>query len=257
MLDDFLADLTRARHLLGLIGDFRSFGSSSPISGNKPEDVWPEASQLLVRSTTVRTDLPILSGSMVLYLAGRYEFFIRQVVEAAAQEMASRASTYDAMPTNLRSALRANTLNVCQSPKKFGYDDAQSMFLLRQLVDAASDTSGNFTINAEMASITDSNMRPSVMADVLKRVGLLDFWKEVGKQSSIKLFYSEKDEGRCAAQAQASLNSLMELRNQVAHPTASTTFPDYSAVLSNVEYLELLAKVTAEIVNVHLAVQVP
>lgn len=255
ILDEFLADLNRARHLLALVGDFKSFGSSSPSEDHRPEEVWPAAADLLLRSENVRTDLPLLSGSMILYLAGRYEFFMRQIVESTAQEIAAQATSFESLPSNLKSALRANTLMVCLNPKRFGYDDTESMVLLQQLVDATSNNTGNIYINAEMTSITDSNMRPGVVADVLKRVGLIDFWKEVGKQSSIKLHFAEKDEGQCTKQAQNKLNSLMDTRNQVAHPTASTSFPDHTAVLSSVEYLKLLAEVTVDIVNVHLAVE--
>ena len=96
-------------------------------------------------------------------------------------------------------------------------------------------------------------MKDRILAELLKRVGMTDFWKEVGKQASVKLALEKATDGETTAEAQARLNSIMDERNQVAHPTANTTFPDPDQVLRAAAFLKTLAATTVELAKVYLA----
>lgn len=251
---EFSADLTRVRRLLGLIGDFREFGASRKSGMAHESTPWAEADALLRTSAEVRTDLPLISGSLLLYCVGRFEFFARILTENAASEFAGLASTFDELPPSLRSVIRSKTLEICQAPSRFGYDELRADALLLRLAELMSGTVEVQELKSEVVSLTESNLRAEALAGLLKRVGVKDFWREVGKQAAIKLHLNVSDDGQCTKSAQAELDSIIMMRNQIAHPTSSTNFPDHEQVERHLSFLDKLAEVSSQIMDVHISV---
>lgn len=254
VLREFQCDVERAEHLLNLIKNFREFGASSPPE-NRTEtgNLWPSASALHEASKHRRTDLPVLSGSLQLYLAGRFEYCIRQIVEVLSDEIASRASKYGDLPESIRTELKAKTLEISLNPRRYGYNEAQTDALLASLVASKSSSSSPVLISSTVLTLTDTNMKERVLADLLKRVGMQDYWREVGKQATVKLALETSTDGETTVKAQSKLNSIMDERNQVAHPTSSTQFPDPDQVLGAAAFLRMLASTTVDLGKIHLA----
>ncbi|RUV44627.1 MULTISPECIES: HEPN domain-containing protein [unclassified Mesorhizobium] len=266
VLTDFKNDLERVDSLLNLTKLFRDFGASeapSP-SGNDEHStdscgrqpvaipVWAEALALHTESKARRTDLPIFSGSLLLYITGRFEYCMKQVVEAIADDISSRTDKYENLPQQIQRSLKYKTLEVAQNPKKFGYSDAMADSLLESLVLNSRGSSQSFSIKSEVLSITGSNMRPELLQELLKTLGLTDFWRDVGKQASVKLFLQKSVDQEASSAAQAKLSEIMEERNQIAHPTSTTSFPDADKVLKSSEFLRILASNAVDIAKVYL-----
>ena len=101
ILQQFHDDLDRATDLLDLVRHFRAFaGSAVPTDVSGGSSPWPEAVDLAGIAPSVRTDLPIMSGSILLYLCGRFENFVRDVVMAMGDEYAASATEYEDLPTS-------------------------------------------------------------------------------------------------------------------------------------------------------------
>lgn len=254
VLADFKADVERAEHLLSLVKTFREFGASTPpVTAAGQPDAWPAAKSLHEASAERRTDLPVLSGSLQLYLAGRFEYCIRQIVEVVADEIGARAEKFADLPESLRSELKTRTLEVVQSPRCYGYDESEADALLAALVASKAALASPVPIASKVLTLTEANMRDRLMADVLKRVGMTEFWINLGKQAPVKLELEQTADGETTKAAQARLNSIMDERNQVAHPTASTHFPDPDQVLKSARFLKMLASTTVDLAKVYLA----
>lgn len=254
VLRDFKADVERAEHLLSLVKTFREFGASAPTPRSNAEpDPWPAATALHDASRLRRTDLPVLSGSLQLYLAGRFEFCIRQVVEVVADEVAARATKYCDLPESIRNELKTKTLEIAQNPRRYGYDEGQVDALLAALVASKASTEPPLSISSAVLSLTDSNMKDRVLADLIKRVGMQDYWRDIGKQAPMKLALEKATDGETTTEAQARLNAIMDERNQVAHPTSTTQFPDPDQVLKAAHFLKTLASTTVDLAKVYLA----
>lgn len=254
VFSEFRADVERAEHLLSLVKSFREFGASTPPSiPTEAVDPWPTATSLYEASKLRRTDLPVLSGSLQLYLAGRFEYCIRQVVEVVADEIGNRATKYMDLPESIRSELKARTVEIIQNPRRYGYDEGQADALLSALAASKETTKPPVTISSSVLSLTDSNMKDRVLSDILKRVGMQEFWSSVGKQAAMKLELEKSTDGETTKEAQARLNAIMDERNQVAHPTASTVFPDPDQALKAARFLKTLASTTVDLAKVYLA----
>ena len=92
-----------------------------------------------------------------------------------------------------------------------------------------------------------------MLVELLKRVGIKDFWREVGKQAKLKRELQTTNDGETTRKAQSQLNALMDERNQIAHPTSSTHFPDPDKVMTTAIFIEVFADVAMDVVRVQLS----
>ena len=252
-LTEFEADMARVEHLLNLLKSFRSFGASDVNgAGENGNSGWPEALALHTLSKHLRTDLPVLAGSLVLYIAGRFEYFVRQLVEAAIDEIVSRYAKFDDLPKDIKGIARSKILEVAQASGRYGFSELETNLFIGQLAKNLTGDLSPPTIPSRVFSITDANMKDRVLADLMKRVGMESFWKELGKQAPLKLFLDKLLDADTTAEAISRLNKIMDDRNQIAHPTAATEFPDPDQVLMSTDFLNVLAKVIVDVLSVHM-----
>jgi hypothetical protein len=242
-LKEFEKDADRVEQLLKLIRTFRAFaGEESELAG--------QAKQLWDDAQGVRTDLPLLSGSLLLYLCGRFEYFVRELVSTIVDDLVDSVSTYDELPPALRKQALLRTLEINGNPGKFDYDAPGAAALAAQLADNLSgrnDGSANLLIDAKIVTITESNMRPDVLADLFKRVGIDGLWNTLGKQLTLKSHMGKTRDEECKRATMARLEDIMNERNRVAHPTGSNVFPDAASVEAVSLYFRALAQVLAEL----------
>ena len=252
-VDELLADFSRGERLINLIKQFRDFGASQ-LPGNQAEaDLqWPEASALLGECHSRRTDLPIMSGSLLLYLAGRFEFYIRTIIEIAAEEIASQCEKYSDLPPKLKKELISRTAEVVQNPRRYGYDEIQVEGFILTLADGLRASSSIPSINSACLSTTDANMRPDILADLFKRIGMDNVWPEIGKQTKTKIHLKVTTDSDATNHAKGRLNDIMEERNRIAHPTNETTFLGPDQVLEATKFLRMLAEVLLDVLRVYM-----
>lgn len=245
-------DLSRGRLLLNLIKSFREFAAAdlSESVGDMP--AWTSAVALARAADKVRTDLPILSGSLLLYTCGRFEYFVREVVTSLAEDLAASANEYRDLPQSIRNELWNRTLEVSQSAARFGYNQGTAESLILSLADnlRGIKIGERVIIQSSVLSHTESNMNSRMVADLLKRVDVSDVWKTLGKQASLKIHLEARSDGQCTSAAMSRLDGIMTERNRIAHPTPDVTFPDADQVLQTIDFLGVLASNLVEIVLV-------
>jgi hypothetical protein len=257
----FVSDLERVKALMGLVTSFRDFGSSDvPVEISNGTVQWEEAMALKAAAPGLRTDLPLMSGSMVLYVCGRFEYFVRQVVEAVGDDLASRVAKYDDLPATLREELKKQTFEIAQNHTRYGYSAAEAESLVLAFaanLSGPQPTGGAVSIKSRVLSITDANMHSRLLAEILKRVGVKEPWKDIGKQARLKIYLQTPSDGECTSEAQRRLDELMKERNQIAHPTGGTTFPEPAQVTRSADFLGALASVLVDVCQVYLAGTAP
>ena len=201
-------------------------------------------------------DFLILSGSMVLYLAGRFEYFVRERFEAACDDIAGKCVKFSNMPKLMQENLIKLTAEVMQSPRKFGHGDKGVEAFVRNLAANMCASNGFENVNSSCLSITMDNMRSDVVKDLFKRIGLDDIWKLVGEQAAVKAHYSIAQSDAASAKTREYLNDVMELRNAIAHPSANVQWPNVSKVSDIIEFFEVIAPVLCDVISVHESVQI-
>lgn len=249
ILKQFHDDLDRASELLKLTLLFREFaGSEVPGEILLGTVSWEESTALAEIAPQVRTDLPIMSGSILLYLCGRFENFVRETVMAIGDEYATRAADYNGLPKVIRDELFSRTLEVAKSPKKYSFEATEIEQILGTLVDSLrGENVDTVQIDSRLLAITDANMHSRMTAEVFKRVGITDFWRDVGRQAPLKRFLGESDDAQCTREASSRLDAIMQERNGIAHPTSATTFPGPDKVQETVSYLKVLSQIIIDL----------
>lgn len=252
--EDFAADIRRIEHLVNLIRSLKKFGAVDvEQSEGERSEIWEEAYQLLTQSKERRTDLPIMTGSLLMYMAGRFEYFVRQLVEITAEEMAGSVDSYQKLPDKFRSHLKSQTIEVLQNPRRYGYDNLIADGYLKDfstLIDGSYDAT---KVSATLLSITDVNLKSRMLADITKRLGIENVWKDIGKQALMKLALETASDGETTKEAQVKLDELMEERNNLAHPTGDMTFPGPEKVLDGAKFLSSLGQAIRDQFRVYLA----
>lgn len=253
MLGSFHKDLERSAHLLRLIKQFRDFAAASvPPNTSDLLNAWTAAVDLHAKATVVRTDLPILAGSIHLYICGRFEYFVRELITAVGDEIAVSAVDYEALPSVVREELRNRTLEIAQNPQRYGHTPSSAETLLVTLVQSFQPiaTGDGVQISSEVLAVTESNMHSRTLSDLFKRINIPNVWPEIGKQASMKSHLNKSQDGECTKTAQGRLDKMMKDRNGIAHPTSATTFPDPDQVLTALDYLQVLSRVLVDLCKV-------
>jgi hypothetical protein len=244
VLDDFDKDIGRVEQLLRLIYIFRDFAGQAA-----PESVEP-ALELYEAAQGARTDLPVLSGSLLLYLCGRFEYFVRELVGTIVDDLVDKAATYEDLPGQLRKEVLSRTLQINLNPRKFNHTEESASTLAAQLADNLSgriDAGASMFVDSSTVTITESNMRPDVLSDLFKRIGIGGLWDTLGKQLALKSLLDEATEDGCKKAAVARLDDIMSERNKVAHPIGDVVFPDAALVEEMARYFKSLAQVLLEL----------
>jgi hypothetical protein len=254
ILEDFKKDLDRLKKILKFMETVRSFTAIQ--SPDVPGDEFAERSTSLHKlSKDCHADFLILSGAIVLYLGGRFEYFVRERFEAACDDIAQKCAKFSNMPKSMQDSLIKLTAEVMLSPRKFGHGDRGVESFVKNLAANMSAENGLDDINRKCLSITTDNMRPDLVRDLFKRIGLEDIWKLVGEQAAVKAHFAIAQSDGATAKTKEYLNQIMDIRNQIAHPSANVEWPDVKKVGDFVKFFEVIAPVLCDVISVHESVQ--
>lgn len=247
--DEFDRDLMKIEALIRFVMSFRAFGAHTP--GSDESEFGKAASELHVVSQDVRTDLPILVGSQILYACGRFEYFVGELVKSAADKEIAKAGSYAGLSKEIRASLRERLVIVLTDPRKYSHlklSDQQLATTLANII-AADENEVPSDIPTEILASTDANMRPELLKDVLTRVGMKDVWSDISKQAPLRTHFEARSEGECKSMATNFLEELMRLRNSIAHPTASLSFPSPESALVLCGSLRALSRAISDVAN--------
>lgn len=248
----FETDLDRLEHVLAILKSLKDFGGSQPPTPGEEGQSWIAANELWDKTQGKHADLPLASGATLLYLAGRFEDFARTTVEIAAEELSEKCASFSQLPEKLRIALLQGLGSALQHPSqlKANGDSAETLVVeLSRCISSKSKISGML---ARYLSMTERNLRQDELASLTKRIGLEKVWADIGKQSEAKKFFSNQVDGETTKLAQTRLDSIMDARNKIAHPTGSTTIPDPDQVISEIGFLRVLSKVLLSVIEVYV-----
>ena len=144
------------------------------------------------------------------------------------------------------------TLEVAQSPQRFGYTEVGADQLLVSLTKSLGETEDGapVAIASSVLSLTESNMNSRTLSEIFKRVNASGIWTDVGKQAPLKATLGKATDGECTKEAMSKLDTIMKERNGIAHPTSTTTFPDPDQVLESAGFLRLLSSTLVDLSKV-------
>jgi hypothetical protein len=245
-LSEYTEDLVRVRSLLNLTNSIKDFSGFNVAEIEPLNDFQSHAISLHRLSKDNKASLIVLNGTLLLYIAGKFENFVRSTFEELCNNISDKAEKYSHLPKEMRENLILYTAEVIANPRKYGHGDLGVKSFVKVLSDNLSDENELSSINASCLSITTENMRPQILGDLFKRVGIKNIWEKMSQQAKLQLFFEIHDPSNARKEAEKFLNVLMDTRNSIAHPTSSFNWPDPEYVGKCIAFLKVLGEVLVE-----------
>jgi hypothetical protein len=249
---DFEADLDKILGQLDFVEVVRKFTAcaTDQTEQTATDTFVKEAIIVHEGAKRINANLPLASGTLILYTCGRFESMTRTLFEDLCQRLVNRAGQFSRLPKKMRENLPVYTAKVISEPRKYGHAENGVRAFVTTLAANLAPEAPVDRVNHECLSITDTNMRADVLADLFARVGGLNLWSQVSEQASLKTYFQEADSTKVDIKARRKLNDLMDLRNKIAHPSSEFEWPSTEALRDYLHFLRLLSRSMADLVGV-------
>ncbi len=249
---DFLKDIDDLRAVLKLADSLKSFSAQN----NEPEieitdNKFLELAEIVhSKSRDANFGMVFIPGTIVLYLGGRFEYFIKTLFEELSMTIALKCKKFEYLPKEYKENLIAFTSEVIKSPAKYNHGENGVKTFITNL---SNNVNGLeiADINTKCLSITSENMRPPILNDLFNRIGAKDIWVKLGHQANLQAFFETADASKAQKDATKFLNDFMDIRNKVAHPSGSFQWPDTKAVMKHIDYFEVLGQQICNLASVY------
>jgi len=122
---EFCKDIEHLRAVLNLTDSLKSFSAQNNDPKIEiPENKFLELSENVhLKSREVNIGMVFISGTIVLYLGGRFEYFIKTLFEELAMSIAIKCKKFDYLPKEFKDNLIALTSEVIKSPAKYKHGE--------------------------------------------------------------------------------------------------------------------------------------
>lgn len=252
IVNDFEADLDKISNQLEFIEAVRKFTACMPNNADHQTATLfcKEALALHDGAKRVHGNLPLASGTLILYTCGRFEAMTRTLFEDLCQRLVVKARVFSRLPKKMRENLPIFTAKVISDPRKYGHAENGVRAFVATLAANLEVGAKVERVNHECLSITDSNMRADALGELFGRIGGAIIWSQVSEQASLKTHFQEAESAKVEIKARRKLNELMDLRNRIAHPSGELEWPSTEALRDYIQFLRLLARSMADLVGV-------
>lgn len=253
IVTDFESDLDKVVAQLDFIEIIRKFTAYTPQQDD-PSLATPfgiEALAVHYGAKCIHSNLPLASGTLILYTCGRFEAMARILFEDLCQRLVTKAGSFARLPKKMRENLPIFTAKVISDPRKYGHAENGVRAFVTTLASNLAVGAAVERVNHECLSLTEANMRADVLADLFGRIGASGIWSQVSEQASLKAFFQEADSKQVEAKARRKLNDLMDLRNKIAHPSGELDWPSVDSLREHIHFLRLLARSMSELACVY------
>lgn len=260
---EFHKDLDRIKQLIVFLKSLRLFGASAAPGPGSTEDYHVLAADVHKCISQSVSDFPIICGGLQVVLGGRFESFVREVFEDVADAIAQKATTYQALPDQMKKSMRECTVDAIQNQNRYAFTDSDIAEFVRNLADSMNGTVTPVQINSRCMSLTSTNMRPKAFKDLLKRIGYADIWEKMSAQADLLAYCGTMEVRSAGSTLTEKLDRIMVQRNGVTHPnvgstwSAGTTWPTLEQVEQDVEFLEVFAKEYFGLMNLYESTYTP
>jgi hypothetical protein len=152
-----------------------------------------------------------LSSALVVLLCGRFENFLKAVMKSFIEEVNVSYVPFSALPINLRLSHFRHGAKVLQESVPAARESNDFSYLLDLSGRLASVAEGRFEAAWEAFTNTNANPGPDTIRDLMKNIGLLEFWPKLKARTSTH------------GDLSLALGSFIAIRNECAHTGGSTS----------------------------------
>jgi len=248
ILKDFILDLDRLRKILKLIELLILFPSNSEANTDDSE-YSKSAKGIHDAAINCHSGMPVLIGTLLLYLAGRFENFVKETFEDLCDTLAHDCQEFSHLPKQMRNNLIILTAEVVSHPRKYGHADNGVTAFINTLADNLNGLP-LVNVNSKCLSITSENMWPDTIREIYARIGVTNVWDRLGQQACLQTYFQTEDVGKTTHDSKSRLKTFMELRNKIAHPSGTLEWPSPKQLETYIDFISSLSQAIADITGV-------
>lgn len=185
--------------------------------------------------------LPVLRGAMFAQSISRFEIYVKNQIEDLVVRASFNAQKFSHLSRELRENAVVQSALVLGNPKKFRMERFVST-IARTMAQNITDESAPGVINQYCISLTSENMRASTLDELFRRIGISDAWSRIGTSTDVQILLQQPDASQASTVSQKRLNTAIERRNQIIHPSTGITWPSRDEVADLINLLVGLGK---------------
>ena len=254
ILEDFERNLTNYDKVLHGLESASSFCLMHPIDVECERE---DAKAFIIAANTANTALreaqpgiPVLRGAIFVQVISRFEAFVRQEVEDLTVRASTNVERFSHLPKEMKENLTIQAATVLANPKRFRMDRFV-VTIARTMARNLDDTSDRGEVNQFCMSLTADNMRSSTVDELFKRFGITDVWNRIGTNPAVQIFLQQTNPAQATTTCQKRLNAAVDRRNQIAHGSATITWPSMDEVRSLVNLLRNIGIAMSSLIPVY------
>lgn len=251
ILDEFITDMNDIIGLLSIFDTLELRKQSIDLKNNKVELNKPENAiyKLSFENSQGTKKAP---GLFVPYVAGRFEIFIRTIFEETSTHVAKTYNEFVKLPEVFRKSLIEDTSKVIAAPRKYQHGEGARNTFIKNLHDNI-HTNNLSTINYQCISITDQNIKFDVVQKLFRKINYSGIWNDVSAQANIRAYFEGVDANQARNNCQSKLDTFMDNRNSIAHPSNEVTWMSSVELLDYITFLKEIATAITQVCPMYVA----
>jgi len=255
LFNDYKKDIETVISSIELISTWDSIGKidETDIISIKETDTYQQLQKIKENYIKFQIDQNVIRGSLILYSFGRFEMFVKQLIEDMCIRYIKKVKEFEKLPNDLKKNLIKYTGIVLQNHNKFGYTSIN----INQFISTLNDNINNIQpidrVNTECLVITEENMRLDVISSLFNRIGAKNVVIKLSEQALVLSFFETDKPEQAANEIKNILNKIVDIRNSIAHPVPSFTWPSKEDVLKYVKFMEKCGQALDEVSEIYVS----
>jgi len=252
IFETYCADLNEIKKTIVLIDSLEEFAKISDTEYKEDiSDFIQNAKKVRESFKENRTGATFAPGILMLYVAGRFENFVRTVFEETSTEVAKAHSSFKELDKNFQKSLINDTSKVISNPRKYNHGEGARDTFIRNLYNNIHQNKLN-VINYQCLSFTETNMRVDAISDLFKKINYSKIWDDISDQANLRGFFDGVDSGKTMSESKNLLNLFMDMRNGLAHQSDTITWISSKEAINYIDFFIELGRAISCVCPLHI-----
>lgn len=252
IFDSFKEDLIEIRKTVELLKNMEDFAKEPNESFlNSQEKYVKKANQVSERIKQNRKGSTWIPSILMLYIAGRFENYVRTIFEETSTEVAKKHNQFKDLPKNFQKNLINDTSKVIKDHRKYNHGEGARDSFIKNLYDNVHNNNLN-QINYQCISITERNMKPEILLELFLKIDYKKIWDDISSQANIRRLFNGADTDKTKKDCHDKLKEFMDMRNQVAHPSSSITWISKEKGCEYIDFFIVLGEAIKDVCPLHI-----
>lgn len=251
--DIFKRDLNEIKMTISLLKKLEEFAKEPNIEITDKSDGYTiKANQVKNSFRENRSGITFTPGILMLYVAGRFESYIKTIFEETSTEVAKVHSKFKDLNIEFQDSLIKDTSKVIANPRRYSHGEgARDTFIKNLYCNIHEDKLDK--INYQCLSTTEVNMRAEVITELFKKINYKNIWNDISAQANLRGYFGGLESEKTKVECQKNLKNFMVLRNSIAHQSDTVTWISLDEATDYIEFFIELGDAISSVCPLHIS----